>query len=373
VAPIGAPRDDLQRAIGAIRADAAVSDTSHAVAEAIRLVAQTPADRHIIVVATDGKPDDKVLGSEDLIRAARAASVVVVGIGYRERTGDGPELGSLKRLAEETGGFYAEPLLPATRVEDAIVARFAQFAASGGLATFPLDKANPRAKVELTVETEGGRPFVGSYVPDITLQGLRKADVKPQVPQGADAQRQAPGPKPAANAPPMPIPPATLPAAPQPDPVEPGTVRAMLLDAADYGWAIFAARPLTIIGVTMLVVLIAVGSFGFAVRRARRIKIFAWIELLDPRRTRFPVTTPGVRLGRHSDNDIRFRDKSVHRYHAVLQRDSTTGRYQITDVSRNQARSNGVMVNGEFVHQPVVLENGDTIELGDISFRFVYT
>jgi len=118
--------------------------------------------------------------------------------------------------------------------------------------------------------------------------------------------------------------------------------------------------------------LIAAFAVARLLRRARRIRIFAWIEMLDQRRTRFPVTKPGVRLGRHSDNDIRFRDKSVHRYHAILQRDAATGRYQIADVSGNQARSNGVMVNGELVHQPVVLGNGDTIELGDVSFRFVY-
>jgi hypothetical protein len=372
-APIGSSHDDLARASAAIRADGTGADSSHAILDAIRLVAQTPADRHIIVLATDGKPEDKALSSDDVIRAARNAGVVIVGIGYREKTGDGPELGSLKRLAEETGGFYAEPLLPATRVEDAVVTRFGQFVGSGGLATFPLDKSDPRGRYLITVEIEGGKPLVGTYTADITLPGLTSAKVQPPISTATQPPRAAPGPRPAANTPPVALVAATTSSAPQSEPREPGSLQDMSADVVDYALRVWSARPLTILGGGALIVLVIIAIISSLIRRSRRIKIFAWIELLDQRRTRFPVTRPGVRIGRHSDNDIRFRDKSVHRYHAVLQRDGATGAYQIADVSRNQARSNGVMVNGELVHQPVVLANGDTIELGDVSFRFVYT
>jgi len=322
------------------------------------------------VLATDGKPEDKALAGDEVIQAARNAGVTVIGIGYREHTGEGAELASLKRLAEESGGFYAEPLLPATRVEDSVVSRFGQFASSGGLATFPLDKADPRTRYQITVETDGGRPLVGTYVPEITLPGLKAAEVKPPAMPPIPAARPAPGPKPAANTPIAPVvQPKPL---PQPEPREPGSLQDRIADLAAFGIDAWSAQPLTFLGGALLLALIAAFAVARLLRRARRIRIFAWIEMLDQRRTRFPVTKPGVRLGRHSDNDIRFRDKSVHRYHAILQRDAATGRYQIADVSGNQARSNGVMVNGELVHQPVVLGNGDTIELGDVSFRFVY-
>jgi hypothetical protein len=374
MAPIGSQREDLARAAGAIRADGIGADSSRAVLDAIRLVAQTPADRHVIVLASDGKPEDKALASDDVIRAARDANVVVVGLGYRERTGDGQELASLKRLAEETGGFYAEPLLPATRIDDAVVARFGQFISSGGVATFPLDKSDPRGRYLISVEIEGGKPLVGSYVADISLPGLTAAKVQQVAAPTAPPSKSAPGPKPAANTPAQVLAVSTPSSPPQqPDPREPGSLQEIAGDVLDYALGVWSARPLTIIGATIVLALIAIGIIGMLARRARRIKVFAWIELLDQRRTRFPVTTPGVRLGRHSDNDIRFRDKSVHRYHAVLQRDPAAGTYRISDVSRNQARSNGVMVNGELVHNPVVLANGDTIELGDVSFRFVYT
>jgi hypothetical protein len=166
---------------------------------------------------------------------------------------------------------------------------------------------------------------------------------------------------------------ATQPVVPTPEPVDPGSLQAMAANVMSPVYGIWRAHPLTVIGATLGLILVIVGVTSMMMRRAGRIKVFAWIELLDQRRTRFAVTKPGIRLGRHSDNDIRFRDKSVHRYHAVLQRDAGTGSYQITDLSRNQARSNGVMVNGELVHEPVVLANGDTIELGEVSFRFVYT
>lgn len=372
IAPIGSSRDELGRSATAIRADGIGADDTHAVLDAISLLAQTAAERHILVLASDGKPEDRAFASDEIIGAARRAGVVVVGIGYREHTGEGVELASLKKLADETGGFYAEPLLPATRVEDAVISRFGQFVASGGVATFPLDRQDPRGRYQITVEIEGAKPLVGNYLPEITIPGLKSAEVKATKADPALGLKPAPGPKPAANTP-VPVSLEMKPAIADIDQPEPGSLADITNQIKHFALGVFWAHPITIIGGAIVAIAVLVGSIIAMVRRAKRIRIFAWIELLDQRRTRFPVTTPGVRLGRHSDNDIRFRDKSVHRYHALLQRDAATGTYQINDVSRNQPQSNGVMVNGEFIHQPVALGNGDTVELGEVSFRFIYT
>lgn len=129
---------------------------------------------------------------------------------------------------------------------------------------------------------------------------------------------------------------------------------------------------MTIVATVLVLVLSIGGYIALRLRRASRTRVIAWLDLIEPRGSRLAVLGPSIRIGRHSDNDIRFRDKSVHRFHAMLQRDPASGRFAITDVSRTQPQSNGVMVNGEYIHQPVVLGNGDTVALGDVSFRFVY-
>src|SRR6266568_5672160 len=66
-----------------------------------------------------------------------------------------------------------------------------------------------------------------------------------------------------------------------------------------------------------------------------------------------------VRIGRQSDNDIKFdpqKDISVSGYHAEIYRDGET--FFIKDL---QSR-NGTFVNSRKIEQPVPLKEGDTIQ-----------
>jgi hypothetical protein len=372
LAPIGSSRDEIARAVSGVKADGIGLDDTRGFLDAIRLLAQVPADRRLLVIASDGKPEDKALAAPEVVAAARAAGIVVIATGYRERSGDGPQLAALKSLAEETGGFYSEPLLPSTRLDDAAITHFGQFLVSGGIATFPLDRSDPRGRYVITVDTDGAKSIVGTFDAEITTPGLSAAPVKPSA--AGPTQRvasTAPGPKPAVNTPPLAQASVARPPV-APDPVEPGSAEAYLGAAGAYLAQIWAARPLTISAVFVGAIVIIGGTVAVRIRRARRMRVLAWVELMDARGTRIAVTQPSVRIGRHSDNDIRLSDKSVHRYHAFLQRDPASGRFQIADVSRTQPESNGVTVNGEYIHQPVVLGNGDSVDLGDVSFRFVY-
>ena len=72
-------------------------------------------------------------------------------------------------------------------------------------------------------------------------------------------------------------------------------------------------------------------------------------------------------IGRESDNDICLRDRSVHRYHALIHR-SPDAEYFITDLSGDGG--NGVWVNG-VKQRAVELCSGDLIQLGSADVRFV--
>lgn len=73
-----------------------------------------------------------------------------------------------------------------------------------------------------------------------------------------------------------------------------------------------------------------------------------------------------VRIGREEDNDVRLKDPTVHRYHAVISRSADSG-FIISDLS--SADGNGVIVNGARVRRQR-LNDGDTITLGTAKLTF---
>lgn len=92
----------------------------------------------------------------------------------------------------------------------------------------------------------------------------------------------------------------------------------------------------------------------------------AWLELQNGDRRDFGGSI--VRIGRDADNDICLDDKTVHRYHAAIWRTDDAA-YVVTDLS--SAGGNGVVVNGERILEEALLSDGDKIELGQASIKFV--
>lgn len=338
--PLGAGRDDVARALFNTKADGAVGNTAAVASDALGLVAAAPEERRILVVASDGKAEDAAYGSDALVNLAQERRVIVTAVLYRDG-GEAPGAIGLRRLVEETGGLMVETA-PGGKLDDAAVTRFGQFLRSGGTASFPLDARDPRGRYVVGVEIEGGARLSGTFSADL------------------DPDRSAAGP---AASRPAPLPVAA--------PDAPGLAEGSGLDRA----LAFLSRTLSANPrLLQLAGGIAVVLIGLAALSAwlRRRGIRAYLQIEDDPGTRIPVRANGVRLGRHSDNDIRFSERSVHRYHALLMRDPETQRYVITDVSRDQARSNGVVVNSEIVKR-AELAHGDLVELGEVRFRFLYT
>jgi hypothetical protein len=92
----------------------------------------------------------------------------------------------------------------------------------------------------------------------------------------------------------------------------------------------------------------------------------AWLTLEGDQQATMPLSGPLVRIGRHTDNDVRLADNSVHRYHALIQRTLEAG-FVITDLSGQNG--NGVRVNGERTER-APLSDGDVIELGRAKLKF---
>lgn len=92
----------------------------------------------------------------------------------------------------------------------------------------------------------------------------------------------------------------------------------------------------------------------------------AWLIVDGANRPPVPIDRELVSIGREEDNDLRFADPSVHRYHALVQRTAESG-FEITDVSGPSGH--GIRVNGARIVR-ARLSTGDLIEIGQIRMTF---
>lgn len=77
----------------------------------------------------------------------------------------------------------------------------------------------------------------------------------------------------------------------------------------------------------------------------------------------FPLGEPTAVIGRQEDVQVRIRDRSVSRRHALLVQQE--GKFWIEDLDS----PNGIRVNGRTLRKPVALGDGDTVELGRTLLR----
>ena len=69
-------------------------------------------------------------------------------------------------------------------------------------------------------------------------------------------------------------------------------------------------------------------------------------------------------VGRQSDNDLFIDDRAFSRQHALITRGP--GGFSLVDLRSK----NGTYVNRELVERPVLLKDGDEIQIGDVSLRY---
>lgn len=105
----------------------------------------------------------------------------------------------------------------------------------------------------------------------------------------------------------------------------------------------------------------------FRRRRSQPETVFVparFIRTDSPSRGDLRLCSPLCRLGRASDNDIRFDNDSVSGHHAEVYH-LPDGAFQICDLDS----TNGTWVNGQRVRAKV-LKSGDVLELGEVRLHF---
>lgn len=149
--------------------------------------------------------------------------------------------------------------------------------------------------------------------------------------------------------------------------------------------ASYAKAPALVIGLATLLIVPLLALAGFVVRRLTASRqpphivsqewqdeqtaasAFVEIEGAGDGPKRRHVDRRLLQIGRHEDNDICIPESTVHRYHAIIERNEDQG-LVVTDVSGPEG--NGVKLNGERVSRAGLMD-GDVLELGAAKLRVV--
>jgi pSer/pThr/pTyr-binding forkhead associated (FHA) protein len=80
------------------------------------------------------------------------------------------------------------------------------------------------------------------------------------------------------------------------------------------------------------------------------------------------IERPRVTIGRHTDDDIRIKDVTVSRHHALLQL-NPAGIFEIHNQTAGRSEPNPLLVNGIY-REHAELADGDLVTVGGVTFRF---
>jgi hypothetical protein len=307
LSPIGSDEKESVKAINSITAKGQATEFYKNILAAIEILKKTDATRKGLVLMSDGKDEDRAYKYEDVIKAARVANVVILGLGYTEKPGDTPYLQTIKRLADATNGAFYDVTTSKLPVE--IKNNPFDFLEKGGRVSFDASKFYGNHKVELTLGLIEGD--------SLTLKtNFEFPDKRTLVEKTIDF-------------------------------------------GENYWWAL-------ILGFLFLV-----ASYYFIRRAlikrslaSQPEKFYGYLEEFDGSSTRHPINKTTMCIGRNRDNDICLINDSISSHHAEIHK-KRDGGFNIVDLGS----TNGVLVNGVKINQSVIT-TGDIIELGEVRLNF---
>lgn len=395
VADFGTPWGEVAARLKPVKAVGLATEMYRNAIEAIAILEKRPVERRALVLLSDGKAEDTTYTLEQVVAAAKKASVVICTVGYAETPQSTIHLQSLRRLAAETGGTFAEADARTRLAPDEFVNVVHPLLRSGGFATVELAENKTAQEVQLTLHFEG-RPSAQQLFP---LMKLAPPPPKPEPP------------------------PAPMPAPPDPKVAEvaskvaemakkveevakqvqevPGKVEESAKKAeeaakkaeeekkaeelaqaaelarkanelADQQAREAAQRKFRLMLITGFGLALALAAAIFVLGQRRKEQaaaetapVFARLQVLDGDATEHRMTTTALRVGRGKDNDLTLGNDSVSRHHAEISR-TRDGIFTITELNAG----NGVLVNGQQVEK-ATLQHEDIIELGEVRLRFL--
>lgn len=350
IEPPGSTPDAIRAAAARLVADGRTTELYRNVREAVRLLGQDTAARKVLVLMSDGLAEDFAYHHEDVVAEARKEQVVIHSLGYPRSIAQSVALQSMRRLADETGGLYAQANVIDYGLPRGVFRRMLAAAETGGVLEFdlrPLHTAGASGPIDLALAFQtADRSFlalVPIILPDPPAENP-SVEATAQIARDSTAETTRP-----ALAPPTPLPP--LPAAP-----ERPTAQSWLIPVT-------ALLSLLTAAIVIAIALRWRRSIAASAGRAAT-RPLAYIVLADVQKTRHAVDKTPWRIGRGRNNDLVLADHSVSRLHAEI-RNNGEGLLLLNDLES----LNGVFVNDTRVSS-IQLRDGDKIDIGDVRMHF---
>lgn len=310
VAEFGTTKEEVRAKLPAVKALGMATELYRVSIAAIEKLESVEAGRKALVLLSDGRAEDTTFTIEQTVERAKEAGVAIFAVGYAESAQLTPHAQSLRRMAAETGGVFAEAEMGARREPESFVRDFFARLQSGGTATAEIGAWEPGGKIEWEVRTREQRSLKHEYRLSPAV-----AAVVPPVKRDRDRT-----------------------------------------------WTYAAAGG----GVLLIAAAVALLRRREAEPPADAPRhVYARLKLLDSAGAEHAMDTTAIRIGRGADNDIALRNDSISRHHAEIHR-ARDGSFSITDLGAG----NGVLVNGRKVER-TTLRHEDIIELGEVRLRFL--
>ncbi len=405
------PRAEIAPLLKRVKAAGMATELYRNAIEAIALLEPMPVQHRALMILSDGKAEDTTFTVEQVVGAARKAGVVINAAGYAETPGATVHLQSLRRLAAETGGLFAEADRKKRQVPDEFVELIDPLLRSGGQVAIDLSGMKEGRQISVTIQLEGRAPIVQQVAldklalepkpmppPAPVMQDNKKVeevagqvqDVAKQVAEMAkqvaavpmkveevakktEEARKAEEAKAAEKAAKEAEEKAKA-EAERVKKIELAKAEVMAADEQRAKLAEHSARRKKALwlGVGAAIAVLGLAAL-FALQQRRQVlaaaaqdaPVFARLQVLDGDGTEHLMRTTALRLGRGKDNDLTLRNDSVSRHHAEISR-TREGAFTITELNAG----NGVLLNGEPVEK-ATLNHEDISDLGEVRIRFL--
>ena len=342
LAPLGASATELRAAAAQLAAKGRTTELYRNVRDALRVLEKTSATRKALLVLSDGLAEDYAYHHEDVIALARANDIIIDSIGYPRSVPQSVALQTLRRLSDDSGGYYLQTNYPDFKLPVEALPRALALLDAGGTLSFdlaPLVAAGAHGTLDLSLAFQ--------------TRDQSFLVLAPVALPAASAPLATALPSPALTPAKMPPAPAYL-SPPQAIDLNPGHV-----------WPWFGI----LLGLTLLT-LVAVIVVYLRVRAdavvgdAPAHKPLAYLLLGEAPYTRYGIDKTPWRMGRGRNGDMILDDHSVSRLHAEL-RCSDQGVLTLHDLES----LNGVFVNDTRI-ESIQLREGDVVDIGDVRMQF---
>lgn len=332
IAPLGSASELIELAVPNLKADGQTTELLAAVTKAIDNLGQSTSQLKTVFVFSDGKFEDTGFSLKEVVDKAKSAKVKFVVILPRDDARSLTDAQGVRRLADETGGFYfvVDGSAKIENFEKSITEHYARVATVNFVA-----KADSTNLNLTNADGTTGNLIFQSKLFELTA-GTEPAKIEPTAPL------------------------TTL-----------EKIDLVFDDLISWLKASYVNQALAGVGVLLFSGLVIWLVKRRSMRRAQRGAVsdlpapIAFLEFLDGRSTREPIYGSSTRIGRASDNDVVLNHDTVHRHHAVLTCVEAS-RFEVTDLQT----ANGVKVNGARITRQR-LSDGDMMEFGEVRLRFI--